>query len=225
MLIFMIQQMFNAGADYIYVALTGSFFLARYDVELTDLGILASLPLFGGAIGGLLAGGLSDWLIKRTGNRRKVRSAIGFIGKFIAAILLVLVIFQETPYGAGYLLFGVKFFSDWSQPTVWGTCTDMGGRCSASVFSIINTAGGIGGITMILFAGPFLDYFTVEMIVGGTRKLVTDYNPLFMVVAGMYVLSALSWFFIDCTNRLDKPGSAVEEYIEHLEDLSPEGED
>ena len=199
MLIFMIQQMFNAGADYIYVALTGSFFLARYDVELTDLGILASLPLFGGALGGLLAGGLSDWLIKRTGNRRKVRSAIGFIGKFIAAILLVLVIFQETPYGAGYLLFGVKFFSDWSQPTVWGTCTDMGGRCSASVFSMINTAGGIGGLIMPIAGAILLDYYSVEV----NGETVTSFGPLFAVVAGAYMLSALSWFFIDCTQRLD----------------------
>ena len=199
MLIFMIQQMFNAGADYIYVALTGSFFLARYDVELTDLGILASLPLFGGAIGGLLAGGLSDWLIKRTGNRRKVRSAIGFTGKFIAAILLVLVIFQETPYGAGYLLFGVKFFSDWSQPTVWGTCTDMGGRCSASVFSMINTAGGIGGLIMPIAGAVLLDYYSVEV----NGETVTSFGPLFAVVAGAYMLSALSWFFIDCTQRLD----------------------
>ena len=199
MLIFMIQQVFNAGADYIYVALTGSFFLARYEVELTDLGILASLPLFGGAIGGLLAGGLSDWLIKRTGNRRKVRSFIGFTGKFIAAILLVLVIFQETPYGAGYLLFGVKFFSDWSQPTVWGTCTDMGGRCSASVFSMINTAGGIGGLIMPIAGAILLDYYSVT-VDGAT---VTSFGPLFAVVAGAYMLSALSWFFIDCTQRLD----------------------
>lgn len=199
MLVFMIQQMFNAGADYIYVALTGSFFLARYDVELTDLGILASLPLFGGALGGLFAGGLTDWLIKYTGNRRKVRSAIGFTGKFVAAILLVLVIFQESAYEAGLLLFGVKFFSDWSQPTVWGTCTDMGGRCSASVFSMINTAGGIGGFIMPIAGAKLLDYCTV--MVDGVR--VTSFGPLFAVVAGAYVLSALSWFFIDCTQRLD----------------------
>ena len=56
---------------------------------------------------------------------------------------------------------------------------------------------------MILFAGPFLDYFTVESNVDGVIKLVTDYNPLFMVVAGMYVLSAVSWFFIDCTDKLE----------------------
>ena len=214
MLIFMIQQMFNAGADYIYVALTGSFFLVRYEVELTDLGILASLPLFGGAVGGLLAGGLSDWLIKRTGNRRKVRSAIGFTGKFVAAILLVLVIFQETPYGAGYMLFGVKFFSDWSQPTVWGTCTDMGGRCSASVFSMINTAGGIGGLIMPIAGAFLLDYYTV--VVDGER--VTSFGPLFAVVAGAYLLSALSWFFIDCTQRLDLEDETQDL---HFDDGSP----
>ena len=78
---------------------------------------------------------------------------------------------------------------------------------------------------MILFSGPFLDYFTVELIVDGASKLATDYNPLFMVVAGMYLLSALSWFFIDCTNRLDEPGSAGEESMDDQEDLSSDTED
>ena len=224
MAVFIFQQFMNAGADFIYVALMGSYFIDR-GFGFAAVGILASLPLFGGAIGGLVGGVLNDLLIKWTGNRRWSRTAVGFTGKFIAAGVMLVAISQSNGYMAAGCFFMVKFFTDWSQPTVWGTCTDMGGRCSASVFSIINTAGGIGGITMVLFAGPFLDYFTTETIVEGQAKLVTDYNPLFMIVAGMYVLSALSWFFIDCTTRLDKPGSAVEKYTDSLEDLTPEGED
>ena len=46
---------------------------------------------------------------------------------------------------------------------------------------------------------------------------MTDYNPLFMIVAGMYVLSALSWFFIDCTNRLDGARSSGEKNTDDLD--------
>ena len=56
------------------------------------------------------------------------------------------------------------------------------------------------------------------MIVEGQATLVTDYNPLFMIVAGMYVLSALSWFFIDCTDRLDGVRPSGEENRDGLED-------
>jgi len=224
MVVFIFQQFLNAGADFVYISLMGSYFIDR-GFGYAAVGILASLPLFGGAIGGLVGGVLNDLLIARTGNRRWSRTAVGFTGKFIAAGMMLVAISQENGYMAAGCFFVVKFFTDWSQPTVWGTCTDMGGRCSASVFSIINTAGGIGGITMILFAGPFLDYFTTETIIDGATKLVTDYNPLFMIVAGMYLLSALSWFFIDCTNRLDKPGSAGEESMDDQEDLSLDTED
>ncbi|MDP7204084.1 MAG: MFS transporter [Pirellulaceae bacterium] len=217
MAVFIFQQFMNAGADFIYVALMGSYFIDR-GFGFAAVGILASLPLFGGAIGGLVGGVLNDVLIARTGNRRWSRTAVGFTGKFIAAGVMLVAISQSNGYMAAGCFFMVKFFTDWSQPTVWGTCTDMGGRCSASVFSIINTAGGIGGITMVLFAGPFLDYFTTETIVEGQAKLVTDYNPLFMIVAGMYVLSALSWFFIDCTNRLDGVRPSGEENRDGLED-------
>jgi len=217
MAVFIFQQFMNAGADFIYVALMGSYFIDR-GFGFAAVGILASLPLFGGAIGGLVGGVLNDVLIARTGNRRWSRTAVGFTGKFIAAGMMLVAISQSNGYMAAGCFFMVKFFTDWSQPTVWGTCTDMGGRYSASVFSIINTAGGIGGITMVLFAGPFLDYFTEWQIVGWFVKRVTDYNPLFMIVAGMYVLSALSWFFIDCTNRLDGARSSEEENTDNLED-------
>jgi ACS family glucarate transporter-like MFS transporter len=246
MLAFIIQQFMNAGADFIYITLMATYF---YDLGFDPIaiGILASLPLFGGALGGIVGGVLNDSLIRRTGNRRWSRTAVGFTGKFIAAGVMLIAIQQTNGVMAGIAFFVVKFFTDWSQPTVWATCTDMGGRYSASVFSIINTAGGVGGMVMILAAGPILDGFTdvtaaydnTEMIQrdyvtaatvaasGGTvmsmnsgpmmglatvnaiaahgpvRKL-TNYKPLFLIVAAMYLLSALSWFFIDCTTRLDK---------------------
>jgi len=216
MAVFIFQQFMNAGADFIYVALMGSYFFDR-GFGFVAVGLLASLPLFGGAIGGLVGGVLNDVLIARTGSRRWSRTAVGFAGKFIAAGMMLVAISQSGGYAAAGCFFMVKFFSDWSQPTVWGTCTDMGGRYSASVFSIINTAGGIGGITMVLSAGPFLDYFTEWQHVGWVIKRVTDYNPLFMIVAGMYVLSALSWFFIDCTNRLDGARSTGEKNTDDLD--------
>ena len=98
----------------------------------------------------------------------------------------------------------VKFFTDWTQPTVWGTCTDMGGRYSATVFSIINTSGSVGGVIFAPVVGIILDRFTTQQLVDGVTQNVTNYTPVFVIVAGMYIVSALCWLFIDCTNSLDK---------------------
>jgi hypothetical protein len=104
---------------------------------------------------------------------------------------------------AGFL-FVVKLFGDWTQPTVWGACTDMGGRYSATTFSIINTAGNIGQLVTPLVAGGLLDYYSTRQIVDGVERVVTNYTPMFVLVAVMYLISACCWFFIDCTNTLDK---------------------
>ncbi|GIT28473.1 MAG: hypothetical protein Ct9H300mP1_05190 [Planctomycetaceae bacterium] len=86
---------------------------------------------------------------------------------------------QDDGVAAAWSLFAVKFFTDWSQPTVWGTCTDIGGRYSATVFGVINTSGSIGGLISPLLFGAILDWNTTQAVVDGITKSVTDYNPLF----------------------------------------------
>ena len=172
-----------------------------------------SLPLWGGAVGGVVGGILNDQLINGTGNRRWSRTAIGFSGKFLACLCMFVAIRQDTAMAAAGWLFIVKFFTDWTQPTVWGTCTDMGGRYSATAFSIINTSGSVGGIVTPLVGGILLDAFTHTDVVNGAEKLITDYNPLFALVAGMYLISASCWFFIDCTHSLERDAEPVEETL------------
>ncbi len=201
--VFVLQQFLDAGSDVAFVYLLGKYFLQVYHVDMKEVGILASLPLWGGALGGIVGGLLNDHLIERTGSRRWTRSGIGFVGKVIGCVMLVVVTRQETAVAAGVALLAAKFFSDWSQPTVWGTCTDLGGRCSATVFSIINTAGTIGGIVMPLVFGRLLDWNTRLESVGGKDVPVTNWTPLLVLLAGMYLASGLCWLKINCTDRLE----------------------
>ena len=80
----------------------------------------------------------------------------------------------------------------------------MGGRYSATVFSIINTSGSVGMIATPLLLGIILDMYTTKDIVDGEEQLITDYAPMFAIVAAMYLLSACCWLFIDCTRSLDR---------------------
>ena len=203
MLFFVIQQITSAGADGVYVLFMGDYFLNAKGFDITQAGLLISLPLWGGAIGGMLGGFFNDLMIQWTGSRRIGRSAVGFTGKFIACILMFVAISQDDGVAAAWSLFAVKFFTDWSQPTVWGTCTDIGGRYSATVFGVINTAGSIGGLVSPILFGAILDWNTSKVLVDGITKSVTDYNPLFVTVAVMYVISAVCWILIDCTDSLE----------------------
>lgn len=206
LLIFIVQQYMNAGADFIYSTLMGSYFVEARDVQdKMVLGLLASLPLWGGALGGIVGGLLNDTLIRITGRRRLSRSLVGFSGKTIACFCLYLSVTHPDPMTGAWLLFATKFFTDWTQPTVWGTSTDMGGRYSATVFSIINSSGSVGGVVTPLIAGYLLDHYSSKEMIDGQLQSVTNYNPVFVMVGCMYLASAVCWLFINCTNSLDRP--------------------
>lgn len=257
---FVVQQYMNAGADYVYSVLMGSFFIeSRGVTDKVILGILASMPLWGGACGGVAGGFLNDFLIRTTGSRRRARTIVGFSGKVLACIFLyaalmypnvpilpsivdwfdgVIASFILTRYESSGLVFGswqgvaleqitavvtrnsmplvaaamlfvTKFFTDWTQPTVWGTSTDLGGRYSATVFSVINMAGGVAGAITPLVGGWLLDHYATTSIVDGEEVMVTHYEPVFLMVGVMYLLSAVCWLFINSEDSLDRDETQV----------------
>ena len=146
------------------------------------------LPLLGGAVGVTLGGVLNDVLLRATGNRRWARSGVAFTGKLVAAGLVVLSVQVADGRLAMLVLFAARVFGDWSLASQWGAVTDMGGRAAATVFGLVNTVGAFGGFV----AGPALGYL----------KQYYDWEGLFLGAAGMCLLSALTWLFIDCTRRL-----------------------
>lgn len=199
---FVVQQFLDAGSDVAYVSLIGAYFLQAHGFEIGKTGWLASLPLWGGALGGIVGGWLNDRLIRSTGNRRWSRSGVGFTGKAIGCCMLWVMMQQSSGEAAAVMLMAAKFFGDWSQPTTWGMCTDLGGRFSATVFSIINTAGTLGGVVMPIIFGGVLDWFTIPALADGTTLAQVNWNPLFFLLSAMYLASGTCWLLIDCTQTL-----------------------
>jgi MFS transporter, ACS family, glucarate transporter len=201
---FTLQQFLDAGSDVAFVSLIGTYFLMARGFSIAKTGWLASLPLWGGAVGGIVGGWLNDRSIAWTGSRRWSRSGVGFAGKVIGCVFLMLAVRQTNGVTAGWCLCAAKFFSDWSQPTTWGTCTDLGGRFSATVFSIINTAGTVGGVVMPLVFGDLLDRFTSNTLIDAKVVTTTDWNPLFILLSAMYLASGVCWLLVDCTRTIEE---------------------
>src|SRR5690606_5184837 len=74
---FVVQQFLDAGSDVVFVSLIGTYFLRARGLDIAQTGWLASLPLWGGALGGIAGGWLNDRLIAGTGSRRWSRSGVG----------------------------------------------------------------------------------------------------------------------------------------------------
>lgn len=162
------------------------------------------IDVAGYCVVGGMAGALAICvLLPAAGSRRWARSSIACAGNLLASVLVLITIRQESVLATGLALFTVKYFADMCQPTQWGVCTDIGGRFSATVFGIVNTAGNIGGMIFPPIFGLILTFCTTRSIVNGVEKTVTDYNPMFLLIAAMYVTAALCWLLIDSTRTVE----------------------
>ena len=175
----------SAGADQIFVNWIPYFLSDAKGLDRMDLGIYASLPLWAGAFGGMVGGILNDAIYRATGRLRLARTTVGFAGKFIAAALIVVAIGFEDGRTMMLVVAAAKFFTDWSQPTVWGSVTDISGRAAATVFGTVNMVGSIGAVC----ANPTF----------GLVKEHYDWNTVFWVITGVYLVSAFCWFGVNTT--------------------------
>lgn len=185
---FMAASFCSSFADNLFVFYMPQFLVEEKGFTAAQMGVFAGLPILGGAIGGMCGGILNDVLIRATGNRRAARSLVAAGGKTAAAVLIAASLLVADGRLVMFVLFFCKFFSDWSQPTWWGTVTDIGGPASGRVFGMVNTVGSIGATA----AGPVMGY------------VLGDYGwtALFLFVGTVYVLTAVCWGFVNCTRSL-----------------------
>ncbi len=175
-------------ADMLYVNWIPQFLRESKGQSPTEMGLFAGLPLWGGALGGAVGGVLNDWLIRTTGSRRWGRSSVALTGKLLAGVFLAASVSVADGRWVMVVLMASKFFGDWSLTTQWGTITDISGRAAGTIFGLVNTSGSIAAFV----AGPAMGY----------AKQVLGWDWLFYGVAGIYLVAAACWLFIDCTRRL-----------------------
>ncbi len=201
MLVFLFQQFTSAFADNLYPYWIPLFLLVQKGVDTSEAGVLASLPLFGGAVGGMLGGTLQSWLIARTGNHRWVRSLIGCTGKMLAAVLMFASLAFDSALVILVFFAFVKFFGDWSQPTVWGTTTDIGGRNAASVFSAVNTVGSVAGFVAGPAMGALILVFSLTGEISSERHTILSVEQIESAKTEQKHLPIFAWMFDDESDR------------------------
>jgi sugar phosphate permease len=185
---------FSTVADGIYSSWIPMFLDNAYGLDYKEMGFRSALPLAGGVVGGILGGLMNDRLIRWTGKRRWARSAVGFFGKGMAAVtLLVALRFYQDPYLFCSMLFGVKLFADMSLATRWGAVTDMGGRMIATLFAFTNAIAIVAGIVGEKVYGWVLPTEKVA------RSTPEGWLPIFYIGIGMYICCAVAWLLVDCT--------------------------
>ena len=145
-------------------------------------------PFVMSMIGNISGGYLTDHLAARYG-LKVGRKALGSGALILSALFMFLAAFIPGKLQVFIFLslcFGVV---DLMLPSAWALCIDLGKKYAGALSGAMNTAGNLGG-------------FVCATVFGYLVKATGNYNlPLFLI-AGMLVISAVLFLFIDPTRQI-----------------------
>ena len=179
------QYFAGSYAWYFFVTWFPTYLLEVHHFDMTlQSALLAGLPLFLGGCGMLLVGALGPALHRWVGSVGLGLRLTGVAGFSAAALCLVAATLFRQPLFAVAAIACASLCNDVTVPGAWASCMNMGGRYVGTLSGMMNMVGNMGG---------FLSPIVLGYVVGGTG----NWNITFYVSAGIYVLGALCWWFLD----------------------------
>ena len=154
---------------------------------------LSGLPLAFGVVSCLTGGVLSDWLVRRLGDRAWGRRLVGLVSSALAAVATLSVVWVEQAWLLGLVFSAMFFFNDANMGPAWASCADVGERYAGTLSGAMNMTGAFFGAVGMAFAGACFHRHYDAVV--------------FVVFACSYVLAALCWLLVDVTRPIE-PGAA-----------------
>ncbi len=157
-------------------------------MQLLQMGVYASLPLFAGTIGDLSGGWFSDMVLRRTGKVNLARRWVAIAGFLLAAAATIPAVFAADPR-VSVAFYSVAFFGiEWTVGISWAVPLDIGGDFAGSVSAFMNMFGNFGGAIS-------------ATVVTYTAKNY-GWNVPFLITAGLCVIAAGLYLKIDARKRI-----------------------
>jgi len=163
----------------------------KWTPEFWRFSFMAGAPLLFGSLACLLGGLLTDFFIRKTGNRKWGRRLFGIVGHGICAVCYFSAMFAQNAWGFVLAIALAAFWNDLTMGSAWASCLDIGRKYSGIVAGCMNTVGNLGGAA----AGSMTAW--ILKVSGGDRESGWKIN--FLTFGGVYVLAALLWLRFDST--------------------------
>jgi MFS family permease len=153
-----------------------------------DLALYGSMPFVFGAVGCLLGGVATDYLVPRVGLKWG-RRGIAVTGLLLASISTLLAALATGQTAVIVLLSMGLAFKDFTLPVAWAVAIDIGKDHSGAISGAMNSAGQLGSAV-------------VAVLFGYIVSMTHNYNAPLFLIAFMLLSSGLLWFKIDPTKSL-----------------------
>jgi len=179
------SQFFRASANVFWMSTCATFLQEAYKVDVREANQLTSIPFIGVVIGSLGGGLLADYVLSRTGSKRRSRNGVAISTALIGVCFFVISYFTNAgPYVAIALLFLAATFASGANSCSYSVTIDIGGRFMAVVFGAMNMMGNIGAF-----------FFAKRFYLPWTDRFGIDSGPLLMAM--LYLLGAICWCFVN----------------------------
>jgi MFS transporter, ACS family, glucarate transporter len=181
---------------YGFVGFTGNFITHLLPMYLKnhrklteyDTSWIFGLTLAFGVVSCLFGGWLSDWFIRRTGNRKWGRRLNGSIGLVVASLAVLSVPRVQETWLLAISLSVWFFCNDLIMGPAWASCADVGGPYTGALSGAMNMTGSLFAAAGMKLAGALLLREQAEL--------------MFVLFACSYVLASLSWLLVNVTKPL-----------------------
>ncbi|MBL9125248.1 MAG: MFS transporter [Planctomycetaceae bacterium] len=192
-----IFQSCSSFLSYMFMSWYPTYLVRGRDVEELTTGWLASLVLFGSAVGCLASGFFNDWLARIT-HRHPARFRVaGFTATTLAVAALLVSVQCESPF-ASSLWAAIAFLLAISQQaTLWAVTTEISGPHIGVVFGLINSMGVPGGFISTVFVGRFVDAMAARGYTGRAQ-----WDPAFYAYAAVLALGGCCWLLVNARRKI-----------------------
>jgi ACS family glucarate transporter-like MFS transporter len=185
-----------------YVTLLPKYLQNQRHLSEDHTNLLSSLPFACGIVACLGGGLLSDWIIRRTGNRKWGRRLNGSVGMVLGGLGWLAIDHVGSLWGLAFLLCFIFFCNDLAMGPAWASCADIGEQHAGALGGAMNMIGNLAGAMGNLVAGFLFSKEFVLRSLNGSEFPIAGNNLLFVIYGCAFWLAALGWQGVDVTKTL-----------------------
>ena len=142
---------------WLYLAWIPSFFLHSYQLDLKDSAFFSAGVFLAGVLGDALGGNVSDWILRKTGDRIQARRNL-VVGGFLSSLALTIpILFVHNLICVAICLSLAFFFSEFTVGPMWAIPMDIAPQYSGSASGIMNFGSPLAAIISPLVFGFVID--------------------------------------------------------------------
>ena len=177
-----LQYFANTYGFYFFITWLPLYLAKAHNMAASEISLFAGLPLLLSVIADLTGGVTTDSLSRRFG-KRVGRCGVGSLAYALSAVSIFFGAQAADGRLAGILIALGGAVSMFTLAAAWSTAIDLGERNAGVLSATMNTAGQIGGIL-----SPIVLAYIVEQF--------QDWSAPLYVLAGLYLMAAISWLLI-----------------------------